>query len=574
VPLGRSRRVGFAWHSGLCGKRTETTLRLKRITSVLDEAPSLTPDLVETLDWLGNRLPYGLGHAIRLACPSPLLKGETVQLPKATGGKPGKGLNTFCYEPRFASRKETYIEAVMKAKGGCLLLFSERDSLSGFLDSLPDEKRAITIVWPLGGGARLWEAWLAARRGEKSIVLGTSGAVFAPLLNPSLVVVEEEADPSYQMPAFPRMSARTLASKRAALSGATLILGGTSPSSRVALVSGVNSGDVPKGRVFFVKTQGAPAGRTSQTTCFQQEIPVSGKLREETERCLGEGRKALWILDRKGYATEIVCIECGRTVTCRRCEGKPRWSLDSGSGVCLDCGETIGWPEECPVCRGPMLQARHPGLERSYDQARGIFGDRYPVSLHSDYSRLGKRARRELARQFQAGPALVLGTRALLSLCRSSDVGLVGWLDVDIEGWKADYTARAEGFRTVWLSCWTGKEPDTRRIVVQSRKPKRGWQIALEAGFDFFWERELFERKVLGLPPFMHLSEIAGKGEILSEIRKKLENEGLEVFSGTKATESVQVKLEGLERFRCLLAPFFAVKPGFQDYPKISLDFE
>ena len=305
VPLGRSRRVGFAWHRGVCGKPVETTLHLKKIISVIDEGPSLTHDLIETLDWLGNRLPYGLGHAIRVACPTPLLKGEIVPLPETAGGRSGKGLNTFCYEPRLASREETYIEAIMKAKGGCLLLFPDRDSLSGFFDFLPDEKKSLACIWPLGGGTKLWKAWLDVRSGEKSIVMGTSGAVFAPVLDLSLVIVEEEADPGHQMPAFPRMSARTLASKRAGLSGAALILGGTSPSSRVALVSGVNCGEVPKGRVFFVKSQLPLAGRAMQSTSFPQEIPVSGKLREETERCLREGRSALWILDRKGYATGI-----------------------------------------------------------------------------------------------------------------------------------------------------------------------------------------------------------------------------------------------------------------------------
>lgn len=574
VPLGRSKRVGFAWRESGPHVPVKNNLRLRKIAAVLDETPSLPPDLVETLDWLGNRLPYGLGHAIRTACPAPLLKEGGFRLPEAGRGKPGKAQNTFCYEPRLGSRQEAYLEAILKAKGGSLLLFPDRDSLSSFFDFLPEEERATTCIWPLGGGTKLWEAWLAVRRGEKNIVLGTAGAVFAPVVDLSLVAVEEEADPSHQMPTFPRMSARTFASKRAALSGAKLILGGTSPSSKVALLSGVGCREVPKGRVFFVKIQPPQLGRDVRATSMPQEIPVSGKLREETERCLREGRNALWLLDRKGYANEIRCAECGRTVTCRSCEGKPRWSLENSAGICLDCGKTIDWPEECPGCRSRLLEVRHPGLEMSYGQAREIFGERYPLFLLSDYAGFGKRARREIARQLQAGPALFLGTRALLSLCRSLDVGLVGWLDVDIEGWKPDYAARAEGFRVVWLSCWTGKKPDSRRIVLQSRKPKQGWQIGLEVGFAFFWERELSERKALGLPPFRYLSEIEGEGELLSTIRKALESEGLEVFSGTKAVESAQVKLEGLERFRSLLAPFFAVKPGFQDYPKISLDFE
>ena len=209
MPLGRSKRVGFAWRESSSHVPVKNNLRLRKIAAVLDETPSLPPDLVETLDWLGNRLPYGLGHAIRTACPAPLLKEGVFQLPEVGRGKPGKAQNTFCYEPRLGSRQEAYLEAILKAKGGSLLLFPDRDSLSSFFDFLPEEKSATTCIWPLGGGTKLWEAWLTVRRGEKNIVLGTAGAVFAPVVDLSLVAVEEEADPSHQMPAFPRMSART-----------------------------------------------------------------------------------------------------------------------------------------------------------------------------------------------------------------------------------------------------------------------------------------------------------------------------------------------------------------------------
>jgi primosomal protein N' (replication factor Y) len=173
-----------------------------------------------------------------------------------------------------------------------------------------------------------------------------------------------------------------------------------------------------------------------------------------------------------------------------------------------------------------------------------------------------------------AKPSLLLGTRSLLSLCRKIDVGLIGWLDADTENWKQDYGATAEGFRIVWTSCWTGKNPDDRQVILQSRKPKKGWQVALEAGFNYFWDRELAERRKLELPPFCFLLEVTSKGKIQSMLREAFEREGLEVLSGNQGEGSLQIKVHDLEKTRRLLAPFFAVNSTSLEFPHLSLDFE
>ena len=206
------------------------------------------------------------------------------------------------------SRYEVYLESIANMDGGGLILFPDRESLEDFFNLLPDPEKSFSCIWPVGGGEKLWKTWLSVRRGVKRLVLGTSGAVFAPIRDLCLVVVEEEADPGHQMPSFPKISARTVASKRAAFSGASLLLGGSSPSSRVAMLSKLVCPEAPRGRVYFIRP---PLGTNPppNTLPFLQEIPVSQKLIEESRRVLGGGRQVLWIIDRKGYAGELRCTD-------------------------------------------------------------------------------------------------------------------------------------------------------------------------------------------------------------------------------------------------------------------------
>ncbi len=573
VPLRKTERIGFTWGGKASVAVEDRFLKLRSILGVIDENPCVTEDLWKLFGWLGNRLPFGMGHTLRIACPASLLKGHSVEARPCTTKRKRTPGQFFCYKPREGSRYDSYVEAIENMDGGGLVLFPDRESLSDFSARLPADIKAFSCIWPIGGGEKLWKSWLSVKSGEHRLVLGTSGAVFAPVSDLSLVIVEEESDPGHLMPAFPKISARTLAAKRASFSSASLVLGGTLPSARVAMMSSPAGNGTPKGRVSFVRPPDAPSTR-NETLPFLQEIPFSPKLLQETWQVLGEGRNVLWILDRKGYAGELLCRDCGRTVNCRKCGGRPRWSLETASGECQACGAENPWPEECPSCRSKLIEIRHPGIEMSFRRIKDLYGKDADTVFLPEYASLGKKARNELFKKFRDRPSLILGTRSLISLCRNIDVGLVSWLDADTESWKPDYGARAEGFRIIWSSCWKGKDPDKRKILLQSRKPKKGWQVALEAGFGYFWENELLERKNLDLPPFCLLLEICGEGEKIAEIGETLSGEGFEVFPGPQGRGSLQVKFTDLEKMRGLLEPFFAVNSTSRGYPRISLDFE
>ena len=574
VPLGKGLRTGFTWKSSAFLNATRTDKPLRNIYSVIDPTPCLTEDLWRTVQWLGAALPFGVGHVLKAACPSALLKGQKfspAERPSSISRQ--AGAPSFCYFPRESDRFQRYTEAIEKNENGTLVLFPDRERLQSFYETLPAGLRENACVWPVGGGDRLWETWKAVRLLERKIVLGTSGSVFAPLGALSLVIVEEEADPGHQMPLFPRLSARSVAAKRASFSGASLILGGTFPSSRVYLTSGVNAPELPRGRVVFVKSPSP--GRSGTPSFFSnQEIPLSRKLLDETRRCLNDGENALWLLDRKGYAGELRCLECGRTISCSRCGGRTRWHLEKKLGECLSCGEEIPWPEVCPFCRSRLVEARQLGLESTFQAALDHFRSEGPVFLLAEFASMGKKARKDLYRKLGQRAGILLGTRSLLGLCRNLDVGLIAWLDADTTDWKPDFGARAEGFRVIWESCWVGKNADKRKVLLQSRRPRQGWQIALEAGFQFFWNQELRERNELDLPPYSFLVEVSHRGEILKQIRDAMEQEGIEVLAGIRGADSIQVKVRDLGKLRKILEPFFSVNITSCTIPRLCVDFE
>jgi Primosomal protein N'' (replication factor Y) - superfamily II helicase len=300
IPLRQTKRIGFSWQGEFPGKSRFPSSRLREITAVIDEKPPLPADIWKLLGWLGNRLPFGIGHAIKISCPAALLRGQAVEFPQAEAHLRRNPAPSFCYLPREISRYEVYIESIAKMEGGGLIIFPDREALQDFFNFLPDREKSFSCIWPVGGGERLWETWLSVRRGEKRLVLGTSGAVFAPIQDLSLVVVEEEADPGHQMPAFPRLSARTVASKRAAFSGASLLLGGSLPSARVAMLSKLVCPEAPRGRVSFIRPSPRDDPFARHTSFFYRRFPFPRNLSmSHAEFSVEEGKFS-------GFSTEKV----------------------------------------------------------------------------------------------------------------------------------------------------------------------------------------------------------------------------------------------------------------------------
>jgi primosomal protein N' (replication factor Y) len=321
------------------------------------------------------------------------------------------------------------------------------------------------------------------------------------------------------------------------------------------------------GRSFKTKIRG-----------IEGQIPITGALIEHTRTTLSQGRHVFWIIDRKGQAGEVCCSDCGETLYCSRCGSVMRTERenaqkgDSQNTIlrCVRCGLREALPVHCPACRGTLLLGKRPGLEELLPLAtRYIKG--HDVLLDP--------------KQKPTSPSVILGTRGLLSLCASLDVGLVAWLDLDAEARKVEYNARFQAFSMVWESCWRGLRREDQKgervVLMQTRRPGSSWQRSFWLGWEHFWEKELQERKHLNLPPYGLLiqvdlperPEVHEKGSDRSgnadrnTLIESLEKANIFAMDTGDENSPLWVVAKSTERLAAALAPRFEIKHSRLGFP-------
>lgn len=270
-------------------------------------------------------------------------------------------------------------------------------------------------------------------------------------------------------------------------------------------------------------------------------LPLSKILVAETQKCLSDGRTALWIFDRKGYSVDITCDSCGNGLKCGKC-GAPLLSMNENSLRCTRCGMAAQMPDKCPSCRVGLFVGKRPGIEALEGIAKGFKGH-------------GK---------------LIVGTRKLLSACDKKNVGLVGWIDADAEARKPEYNARFQTFSMVWESYWRGRsDGDNRQVVIQTRNP--ALHEGLKSGWENFWERELTERSELGFPPCELLVEVKTPKSEKESFASFLEEKNFVVMRPESGAIWVSGGLADLEK---ALAPRFSISKSRGGFPCVTIFVE
>jgi primosomal protein N' (replication factor Y) len=295
---------------------------------------------------------------------------------------------------------------------------------------------------------------------------------------------------------------------------------------------------------------------------------VSEPLVRETEAAISRGEWAIWILDRKGYAGEIICDECGAHLKCPRCGGTMR--MESAGTRCVLCGAEAHTPDECPNCSGRLLSARRPGLDALTALADSAIVSPVPILNAADAE--GKAGLTAKGR----ASGLMLGTRAALSLCDDVPVGMVGWIDADGEARSEEHDARLRAFSLIWESCWRGISPEKRRVLVQTRRPGLDWQRGLEVGDEgwrLFWRSELRDRAELSMPPFMPLVKMEGRASDIKGVTERASDLGFECWSpddeGKKST--LWIRTKKLAELRRIIAPYFHIGRSRMGYPSVTV---
>jgi len=356
----------------------------------------------------------------------------------------------------------------------------------------------------MGRGQR-YDEWRRLRSGEARVCVGPRSAVFAPLADLGLVVVDEEHDASYKHEGDPRYDARRVAQHRAAAAGAVLLAGSATPRPeswrelpRVGLPERVDGRPLPP--VEVVDMRGAAHALHPRT-------------REALERVRRERRKAIVLLNRRGWSNFLSCRSCGRVWECPHCDVALVLHRAEQTVACHHCGHREPAVERCGAC-GSLSVARHgAGTERlEHELADAFAGDPgFPVFRLDSDTVAGRGGAAGLLTSFDAaGAGVLLGTQMVAKGHDFPDVTLAVVLDADATLRFPDFRAEERTFALVaQLAGRAGRGPGGGRVLVQTLAPEAP-SIARAAHHDAagFLEDELARREALRYPPFADLIRV------------------------------------------------------------------
>jgi primosomal protein N' (replication factor Y) len=351
------------------------------------------------------------------------------------------------------------------------------------------------------------DAWLAARDGEADIIIGTRSALFTPMKNPGLIIIDEEHDGSYKQQEGLRYHARDLALVRARQEDIPIVLGSATPS----LESLHNA---YTGRYALLRLN-QRAGGAQQPRFLRLDVKsrpldsgISGPMHQAIAQTLAAGQQVLVFLNRRGFAPTLLCHDCGWLSECNRCDARMTVHQRSGELRCHHCGHVERVPRNCPACGKVDLRPVGAGTERAEERLAILFPD-YPVLRVDRDSTSRKDAMNQLFATIQKGnPCILVGTQMLAKGHHFPRVTLVSILDADGGLFSGDFRASERMAQLiVQVAGRAGRAEEPGKVIIQTHLAEHPLLIQLtEQGYFAFAEQALSERRAAGLPPFSHLA--------------------------------------------------------------------
>jgi primosomal protein N' (replication factor Y) (superfamily II helicase) len=349
-----------------------------------------------------------------------------------------------------------------------------------------------------------YDEWQRLRSGEARVCVGPRSAVFAPLERIGLIVVDEEHDASYKHEGEPRYDARTVAGRRAARNGAVLLCGSATP--RPESVHRLRRLRLPE------RIDARPLPAVEVLDMRDRHHPLHPETRMSLADVRARGRKAIVLLNRRGWSNFLSCRSCGRVWICPSCDVSLVLHMREGSVACHHCGHREPVPGRCGSCGSAALARHGAGTERLEDELRGALGDeRFPIfRLDADVVAAKDRAAATLERFEAAGAGLLVGTQMVAKGHDFPDVTLGVVLDADQTLRFPDFRAEERTFALVTqLAGRAGRGDDEGRVLVQTIAPSaRPIMHAARHDSDAFLAEELTRRELLGYPPFGSLIRV------------------------------------------------------------------
>ncbi len=392
-------------------------------------------------------------------------------------------------------------------------------------------ERVALLHSALSAGER-YDEWRRVLDGVADVVVGSRSALFAPLERPGLIVVDEEQEPSYKQESAPRYHAVDAALALGRLAGAVVVMGSATP--RVTTYHAAKTGAV---RLLPLPERVSDLA-LPPTTIVDLRLELQAGNRGTLSRALSlalrrtvaRGEQAILYLNRRGFATIVLCRDCGHVVTCPACEIPFAYHLD-GSLVCHRCGRRAQPPAVCPSCRSPRIRHLGVGTQRVLEEVREAVPGASLLRFDRDAVR-AKGAHAALFERMRTGRAqVIVGTQMVAKGFDLPGVSLVGVVNADTVLNLPDYTSAERTFQLLTQVLGrSGRGSAGGRGVLQTYLPDH-YAIRAAAAHDYasFAEAELAGRARFGYPPFGRLVLLQTQAKRADTVTKRAEAYAVEL---------------------------------------------
>lgn len=359
----------------------------------------------------------------------------------------------------------------------------------------------------LSAGER-YDEWRRIRRGEAQVVIGARSAIFAPLANLGMIVVDEEHEGSYKQADGLRYNARDLALVLGKQRQAVVILGSATP-----LVTSVYA--VRQGRLTDLSLTGRANNRPMPSTILldqrgSKSQTLLPQLAAALQENLSSGGQSLLFLNRRGFATWLVCRDCGKALTCPSCSVTLTYHQQKKSHICHYCDYTIPAPTLCPACDGGEIGLLGIGTERLEEEMTVLFPEAKIARMDRDTTS-GRGGHERVLRRLESGELdILIGTQMIAKGHDFPGVTLVGVISADTTLNLPDFRGSERAFQLVsQVLGRAGRGEQPGKVFVQTLNPEH-FALRAAAGHDYeeFYREELAQREDAGYPPFSYLGAI------------------------------------------------------------------
>ena len=377
-------------------------------------------------------------------------------------------------------------------------------------------KNAAILHSGLSAGER-FDEWWRLRTGEAKIAIGARSAIFAPLENLGVIIIDEEHDSSYSSESAPRYNTFDVALVRAKKNGCKLVLGSATPSvetykkaqegefSLIKLTKRINQRPMPEITIADMRRE----VRRGNNSAF------SGVLKEELEKCLAANKQAILFLNRRGYSQTVICKECGYVAKCEHCDVSLTYHREENCLKCHYCGMKYEMLTACPECGGYKLSYAGTGTQRIVSELQKLYPTARILRMDNDTTS-GKEGHYKILKAFGEHKAdILVGTQMIAKGHDFPAVTLVGILDADMSLHFSDYRSGERTFQLLTqVAGRSGRAEEKGKVVLQTFDPENEvLRFATSYDFEGFYENEVSLRAAMAFPPFSKIVRVLVTGE-------------------------------------------------------------